>query len=61
VLDRLRPAVALVSAGEGNSYGHPRAATLQALGQAGARVLRTDRDGDIDVRAGSSSIIVAPG
>jgi competence protein ComEC len=61
VLHRLRPAVALVSAGEGNSYGHPRAATLQALGQAGARVQRTDRDGDIDVRAGGSGIIVGPG
>lgn len=61
VLARLRPAVALVSAGEGNSYGHPRGATLQALGDAGARVARTDREGDIDVRAPGGGIIVAPG
>ena len=61
VLARLRPAAALVSAGEGNSYGHPRAGTLRALGESGARVARTDRDGDIDVREQGGGIIVAPG
>lgn len=61
VLGRLRPSVALVSAGEGNRYGHPRAATLRALSDAGAGVARTDRDGDIDVRSSSGGIIVARG
>ena len=61
LLTRLRPAVALVSAGEGNPYGHPRPPTLQALAQAGARVARTDRDGDVDARAGEGGIIVARG
>ena len=61
VLGRVRPSVALVSAGEGNSYGHPRAGTLQALADAGADVARTDRDGDIDVRSSGGGIIVARG
>ncbi len=61
VLERLRPSVAMVSAGEGNPYGHPRGGTLAALGAAGARVARTDRGGDIDVRPEGDGIIVARG
>jgi len=41
--------VALVSVGTGNDYGHPAAETLDLLDEAGARVLRTDRDGDLAV------------
>jgi competence protein ComEC len=48
-LDAVRPAVAIVSAGAGNPYGHPAAATLDRLRAAGARVLRTDRDGSVTV------------
>jgi competence protein ComEC len=52
LLDRARPRLAVISVGEGNPYGHPTAATLAALAAAGARTLRTDRDGTIviDVR-----------
>ncbi|GAA2731819.1 hypothetical protein GCM10010360_16390 [Streptomyces nogalater] len=39
------PRVALVSAGAGNSYGHPAPSTVAALRTGGATVLRTDRDG----------------
>jgi competence protein ComEC len=52
LLRRLHPAVALISVGAGNSYGHPAASTLAALQAAGARVLRTDRSGDLSVTAG---------
>jgi competence protein ComEC len=52
LLRRLRPAVALISVGAGNAYGHPAPATLDALGAAGVRVLRTDRSGDLSVSAG---------
>jgi competence protein ComEC len=41
--------VALVSVGADNDYGHPAAGTLDPLTAAGARVLRTDRDGDLVV------------
>jgi competence protein ComEC len=46
-LDAVRPAVAIVSAGSGNPYGHPAAATLDRLRAVGARVLRTDLDGSV--------------
>lgn len=61
VLERTRPTVALVSAGAGNPFGHPRQGTLSALAAAGVRVLRTDLDGDIDVAAGGGGIVVSPG
>ena len=61
VLGRLRPSVALVSAGEGNRYGHPRAPTLRALADAGAQVSRTDLAGDLDARPSGGGIIVAHG
>jgi competence protein ComEC len=41
--------VALVSAGAGNSYGHPHPALLGSLAQAGMTVLRTDENGDVAV------------
>ena len=61
VLARARPVLALVSAGAGNPFGHPRAQALEAARDAGARVLRTDRGGDIDARAGAGGIVVRHG
>jgi len=48
--DALRPAVALISVGAGNDYGHPRSETLSLLEATGARVLRTDDAGRIVLR-----------
>ncbi|GAA1544343.1 ComEC/Rec2 family competence protein [Nocardioides humi] len=50
----LRPEVALVSVGADNDYGHPSAAVVGALEARGARVLRTDRDGEVAVVADGS-------
>ena len=47
LLDSLRPKVAIISVGAGNTYGHPAQATIAALEQRGVRVLRTDLDGAI--------------
>ncbi len=47
--DAVAPAVALVSVGAGNGYGHPNPAVLARLSRGGARVLRTDTDGDLAV------------
>ena len=41
--------VALISAGEGNSYGHPSPDTLDAWQRVGALVARTDTGGDLAV------------
>ncbi|HSH21159.1 MAG TPA: ComEC/Rec2 family competence protein [Candidatus Caenarcaniphilales bacterium] len=48
-VDRLRPAVAIVSAGWGNPYGHPSPGTVARLESAGARVFRTDLDGSVEI------------
>ncbi|KQT89419.1 competence protein ComEC [Marmoricola sp. Leaf446] len=41
--------VAVVSVGEGNDYGHPAPSLSALLRDAGMRVARTDRDGDVAV------------
>jgi competence protein ComEC len=48
-VEAVRPKVAVASAGAGNPYGHPARATMERLAAAGARVLRTDRDGTVVV------------
>ncbi|GIH19979.1 ComEC/Rec2 family competence protein [Rugosimonospora africana] len=47
LLEAVHPAVALVSVGVGNPYGHPNLPMLGRLQREGARVLRTDLDGDV--------------
>ena len=46
-LDAVDPAVALVSVGKDNDYGHPNANLLARLVRGGARVWRTDQAGDL--------------
>jgi competence protein ComEC len=60
LLDRLRPRLAVISAGEGNPYGHPAPATLEALTEAGVPVLRTDLAGEIELQAGGEGWAAAP-
>jgi competence protein ComEC len=48
-LTAVRPRVAIISAGEGNPYGHPSPELVKRLEDAGVRILRTDRDGAIHV------------
>ena len=45
------PEVAVISCGEGNSYGHPHADTLAILNEVGADIYRTDEQGTIQVTA----------
>jgi competence protein ComEC len=47
LLRRVRPRLAVISVGAGNTYGHPAASTLEALAAAGVPVRRTDRDGEV--------------
>lgn len=44
-----KPFVSIVSSGRGNPYGHPGREALERFGEAGSRVYRTDRDGEIMV------------
>ena len=43
----VRPRVAVVSVGKGNTYGHPAPRTIALASGAGARVFRTDVDGQV--------------
>jgi competence protein ComEC len=49
-LAAVRPAAAVLPAGYRNRFGHPSEEVLERYRAAGARVLRTDRDGAITVR-----------
>jgi competence protein ComEC len=51
------PAVALVTVGADNSYGHPGAQTLHHLASLGAVVARTDTDGDTALTVGEPGSI----
>ena len=60
-LDAVRPRVAVASAGAGNPYGHPTKATLDRIAARGAQVLRTDRNGSVEVTLdGAAGLAVHP-
>lgn len=60
-LDAVRPRVAIASAGAGNPYGHPTKATLDRIAARGAQVLRTDRNGSVEVTLdGDAELAVHP-
>jgi competence protein ComEC len=62
LLTSLGARLALVSVGVDNDYGHPAEGTLAALAATGARVLRTDLDGDLVVveRDGRLAAVTGP-
>ncbi len=47
-LSAVAPEYAVITAGEGNRYGFPRASVLERYAAAGVRVFRTDRDGAVE-------------
>jgi competence protein ComEC len=61
LLARAQPRVAVVSAGEGNPYGHPAPATLATLSRHGIPTWRTDRDGTIVIDVGPGAFAVGAG
>jgi competence protein ComEC len=61
-LATLRPRVAVISAGAGNDYGHPREETLAALDAVpGLALYRTDVHGDVVVESDGQSLVVRTG
>jgi competence protein ComEC len=61
LLDRSRPALAVISVGADNPYGHPTAATLATLAAHGVRTLRTDLDGDVVIDVDRRTVVVRNG
>lgn len=58
-LDAVRPQVALVSVGRGNTYGHPSPDVMQALAMRQITAVRTDVVGTIVVRSDGRTITVS--
>ena len=56
-LDAVSPAVAVISAGESNRFGHPAPGTVEAL--ANARLYRTDLDGRVTIRTDGQTLRVS--
>jgi competence protein ComEC len=59
LLQLVHPRVAVISAGEGNDYGHPAPETMAALeGFTGLAVYRTDRDGAVTIETDGEHLSV---
>jgi competence protein ComEC len=54
LLERSVPKLAVISVGDDNPYGHPTTETLDELQAHSVPVLRTDRDGEIEIDADAS-------
>lgn len=58
-LREVMPEYAVISVGEGNEYGHPHDSALGRLKDVGARILRTDLQGDILMISDGKNVSVA--
>jgi competence protein ComEC len=58
LLSEWRPQYALISAGRGNTFGHPAPEVVQRLEVLGAQVFRTDLDGQIELETDGSQVEV---
>jgi len=57
--EAIEPDVALISVGQGNSYGHPTKRALGMLEVTGAQVFRTDQSGAIGVTEGENGLAIS--
>lgn len=58
VIDAANPALALISAGKGNDYGHPHQPITDYLQQHGMSVARTDQSGSIALEQRNQDLLV---
>jgi competence protein ComEC len=57
-VNAMHPAIAVVSAGRGNHFGHPVPEVLERYRAIGAEIFRTDRDGAVSVETDGASLDV---
>jgi competence protein ComEC len=58
LLEAWRPQIALISCGRGNPFGHPAPDVIARLEAIGARIYRTDLDGEVTVDTDGSHVRV---
>jgi competence protein ComEC len=58
LLAAIRPAVAVVSVGAGNTYGHPAPSTMSRLRAAAGEILTTERSGSVEVTLDAAGVRV---
>lgn len=56
--EAVQPDYAVISVGLDNSFGHPHYSILRRLADFGARVFRTDYDGDVKIRSDGETLRV---
>jgi competence protein ComEC len=61
LLERSVPKLAVISVGAGNPFGHPAGPTVADLSEHGVPIMRTDRQGEIEIDADGSHWTAAPG
>ena len=57
-MEQIRPEIALISAGEGNSYGHPHAEVMELLHEYQVDIYRTDTQGTLVVTSNGTTCTV---
>ena len=57
-LDAVSPAIAVISVGKNNDYGHPNDSLLDRLSERGITVYRTDQDGTVTLLLDGTSVTV---
>jgi beta-lactamase superfamily II metal-dependent hydrolase len=57
-LEKVKPAIAVISCGVDNSYGHPARDAVERLQAAGATIYRTDLDGAVIVTSDGNTVEV---
>ena len=60
LVDVLRPRLAVISVGAGNTYGHPAEETVASYTAQGIPVLRTDLEGDVAVVGSGEGLRLVP-
>jgi competence protein ComEC len=58
LLEHWRPQIAIISAGRGNTFGHPAPEVLRRLEDIGAAIYRTDLDGQVTIETDGTSVQV---
>ena len=59
-MTEVRPRLAVISVGAGNTYGHPAPETVASLVALGVPVLRTDLSGDVAVVGSGVDLRLVP-